>query len=169
MKMLLALLLSALIHLTASKTHDQIHEKDGATPDAVVTALYESISADPGQTRNWDRFRSLFFENARFVMAMQSDAFQGIIASDVETMIQQTEIHYKTIGFHEIELDRKTVQYSDFASVYSSFEVKHTVSDKTPIMRGLNHFQLLHDGQRWYVISNTTVIENEAFIIPDSL
>jgi len=143
------------------------YSKDWQTPEALVSAVYESISADPGQNRDWNRFRHLFYANAHFSMAMRSEDFTGILASDVNTMIQHTEDHYKAMGFHEIELGRKTIRHQHFVSVYSTFEIKHRLIDKQAIMRGLNHFQLLNDGTRWWIISNTTVIEDAHFTIPD--
>ena len=45
------------------------------------------------------------------------------------------------------------------ASVYSSFEIKLKATDDKPQMKGLNHFQLLFAGDRWWIISNTSIID----------
>ena len=40
---------------------------DVASVDAIVAALYDVISGDPGIERDWDRFRSLFYPGARMI------------------------------------------------------------------------------------------------------
>ena len=38
---------------------------DVATLDAIMKAVYDTISGDAGQKRDWDRFRTLFYKDAR--------------------------------------------------------------------------------------------------------
>lgn len=140
-----------------------------STPDQVIDALYAIISADAGESRDWDAFRDLFVASAQLVIAIDSDKASGLIASDVETLIAQTDAHYANSGFHEIELDRKTVVFGALASVYSSFEIKLRVSDANSLMRGLNHFQLLFDGDRWWVVANSGIIETSSWRLPKTL
>ena len=40
---------------------------DVATLDAIMKAVYEVISGDAGQKRDWDRFRSLFHKDAKLI------------------------------------------------------------------------------------------------------
>jgi hypothetical protein len=37
--------------------------------------------------------------------------------------------------------------------VFSTYESKHKVDDKTPFARGINSFQLYNDGKRWWVLT----------------
>lgn len=136
---------------------------DWQSPEAIVDALYQTISAGPGEQRDWDRFRALFFDNAQMLISIVSPKFSGIMASDIDTIVTQTEQAYKKTGFHELELDKKVVQYGNMASVYSSFEVKFKATDQQVFMKGLNHFQLLFDGDRWWVISNISIIDGEKY------
>lgn len=131
------------------------YSKDWESPEAMVNALYETISADANVQRNWDRFTQLFFADAKFYVAMNSKKFSGILVTTVPEMIAQTDSVYQSTGFHEIELEKKIKRYGELASVYSKFEVKLSLKDKVPMMKGLNHFQLLYDGDRWWIISNT--------------
>jgi len=40
---------------------------DVASVDAIITALYDVISGPAGQSRDWNRFRSLFIPGARLI------------------------------------------------------------------------------------------------------
>lgn len=139
------------------------YQSDWATPQAIINAMYETISADPGKKRDWIRFRELFFDNAQVLISMESTQFSGIMASDVEQLISLTESAYGQTGFHEIETAQKITQYGNMANVYSSYEIKLKLSDTAPLLKGLNHFQLLFDGDRWWIISNTSIIDNAQF------
>ncbi len=140
--------------------------EDWASPKAIVHALYEVISADAGEARDWDRYRALFFDDARFAMAMDSKIASGIMAMTSEEMVAQTEAAYGSTGFHEKALVTQVEQLGLMASVMSSFEVRLRRDDTEPLMRGLNHFQLLNDGERWWIISSVGVIESESSPLP---
>ena len=148
-----------LAHLNAEPATK--YANDWRSPEAIVDALYQTISAGPGEQRDWDRFRELFFDNAEMLMSIETPGFSGILASDIDTIVIQTEQAYGKTGFYELELNKQIELYGNMASVYSSFEVKYKASDKQPLMKGLNHFQLLFDGDRWWIISNISTIDNK--------
>ncbi len=140
-----------------------VYQQDWQSPQAVIAALYDSISAEAGEQRDWQRFRALFFEGTRFTMALPPTETGGIVTTDVEKLIEQTEQLYKPIGFFEIETDQHIIKYNQMANIYSSFEIKKSLKDEQPLMRGLNHFQLLFDGKRWWVVSNTSILIDDTF------
>ncbi len=155
--------------IKANEVNSSEYTDDWKSPEAIISAMYQTISADPGEQRNWKRFRELFFDNAEMLIAMQSSHFSGIIASDIETLITQTDSAYGKTGFHEIEIAQKVEKYGAMANVYSSFEIKLKATDDKPLMKGLNHFQLLFDGDRWWIISNTSIIDNKAYTASEML
>jgi hypothetical protein len=159
--LLCTLFTSAIVN--ANEVASEGYADDWKSPEAITDAMYNIISAGPNQKRNWDRFRDLFFDNAEMLIAMQSSQFSGIIAADIEAIIAQTDSAYGKTGFHELEITKEVVRYGNMANVYSSFEVKLKTTDETPLMKGLNHFQLLFDGDRWWIISNTGIIDNKTF------
>ncbi len=142
---------------------------DWETPEAIVHALYETISADAGAKRDWDRYRALFLGGARMSMAVDSSIATGIMGMDTEELIAQTESAYGATGFHELPLVTKVEQHGLLASVMSSFEVRLRRSDEQPLMRGLNHFQLLNDGERWWIVSNIGTVETRSSPLPDAM
>jgi len=48
---------------------------------------------------------------------------------------------------------RHTEIYGNIAHVFSTYEAFKTRDDKKPFMRGINSFQLLNDGKRWWVVN----------------
>ena len=143
--------------------------EDWETPEAIVHALYDTISGDAGATRDWDRYRALFLDGARLSVAMDSSIGSGIMAMDSEELIAQTESAYASTGFHEIPLVTKVEQHGLLASVMSTFEIRLRRTDEAPLMRGLNHFQLLNDGERWWIVSNVGTIETPTAPLPQAL
>ena len=142
---------------------------DWETPEAIVHALYDTISGDAGATRDWDRYRALFLDGARLSVAMDSSIGSGIMAMDSEELIAQTESAYASTGFHEVPLVTKVEQHGLLASVMSTFEIRLRRTDEAPLMRGLNHFQLLNDGERWWIVSNVGTIETPTTPLPQAL
>jgi len=142
--------------------------QDWESPEAIVHALYKTISADAGARRDWDRYRALFLDGARLSVAMDSKIGSGIMGMDSEELIAQTESAYAATGFHETPLVTKVEQHGLMASVMSSFEIRLRPTDKEPLMRGLNHFQLLNDGERWWIVSNVGTVETPTSPLPDA-
>lgn len=141
---------------------------DWETPEAIVHALYDTISGDAGARRDWDRYRNLFLDGARMSVAMDSGIGSGIMGMDSEELIAQTEAAYAATGFHEIPLVTKVEQHGLLASVMSSFEIRLRITDREPLMRGLNHFQLLNDGDRWWIVSNVGIVETPSSPLPEA-
>lgn len=129
--------------------------KDVGSIDAIMKAVYASISGDAGQKRDWDRFRSLFHKDARLIPTgknTQTGVFGGRALTPDE-YIKQAEPYFMKEGFYETEKARRVDQYGNIAQVFSTYESRHAPSDKIPFMRGINSFQLLNDGTRWWVLT----------------
>lgn len=137
----------------------QANDADWRTPERIVAALYESISADPGEARDWPRYRALFADGARLAMAGAPGVKGRVLAMDAEDLIAQTEAAYAESGFHEIPLTTRVETHGALASVISAFEVRLRRSDTESLMRGVNHFQLLHDGTRWWIVANAGTVD----------
>lgn len=142
------------------------HADDWASPSSIVHALHETVSAGPGEKRDWDRYRELFLDGAMLSMAVKSARMPGIMAATPEELIDQTEAGYASTGFHEIPLVVEIAKFGAMAVVTNSFEVRLRLDDPEPLMRGLNHFQLLHDGERWWIVSNVSTVESADWKLP---
>jgi hypothetical protein len=142
--------------------------KDVATLDAIMKAVYDVISGDAGKPRNWDRFRSLFHKDARLIPSGKN-ATTGIVGARAftpEEYRQRAEPAFAKEGFYESEKARRVDIYGNIAHVFSTYESRHSPTDKTPFARGINSFQLLNDGKRWWVITIYWLAETPENPIP---
>lgn len=139
----------------ASPVAKEANPADVATLDAIMKAVYDVISGDAGKARDWDRFRSLFYKDARLIPSGKNQQ-TGIIGARVltpEDYVKTSGPFLEKNGFHERELARRVDQYGNIAQVFSTYHAFKNATDKEPFMRGINSFQLLNDGKRWWVVT----------------
>jgi hypothetical protein len=70
-------------------------------------------------------------------------------------------------GFFEREIGRVTEEYGLIAHAFSTYESRRSASDPEPFTRGINSFQLMNDGERWWVVSVFWQGEGADFPIPE--
>jgi hypothetical protein len=91
-----------------SKSAVAARAADVASRDAIVAALYDSISGPAGD-RDWDRFRSLFIPEAQLIASFKKkDGTLGYKAMTVQGYIDGSGKYFKEHAFYEREISRKT-------------------------------------------------------------
>jgi len=127
---------------------------DVASLEAIIAAVYDTISGPAGAPRNWDRFRSLFVPGARLIpIARRPDAPAEARIRTVEDYMAGASRSFAQSGFFEREVARTVERYGGLAHVFSTYEARRALDEATPFMRGINSFQLLFDGTRWWVVT----------------
>ena len=128
---------------------------DVSSIDAIMKAVYDVISGEAGKKRDWDRFRTLFHKDARMIPTGKNPqtGVVGARAFTPEEYIARSAPFMEKEGFFEREIARKTDVYGNVAQVFSTYETLKKSDDKKPWMRGINSFQLLNDGKRWWVVT----------------
>lgn len=129
--------------------------KDVGSMDSIIKAVYDVISGEAGKPRNWDRFRTLFHADARLIPTGKNPE-TGLTTARVlspDDYINRVEPVFARDGFFEAEKARQVHVYGNIAHVFSTYEARRTAKDRKPFMRGINSFQLLNDGKRWWVLS----------------
>jgi hypothetical protein len=140
--------------------------EDGATIDALIAATYDVISGPAGEERDWDRFRALFIDGA--LMIPRAEASSGSFRTITpEQYIERSGPYLVENGFFEMEIGRTVHRYGDVAQVMSAYAAKNALDDPAPFMRGVNAFQLVHDGSRWWIASLAWQQESEALPVPE--
>jgi hypothetical protein len=160
---ILALLISALAVGAIAQTPTtpatppvkEANPADVGSIDAIMKAVYDVISGDANQKRDWDRFRSLFHKDAKLIPTGKNPQTGVTMARFMtpEDYVQRAGPSLEKDGFHEREMARKVEQYGNIAHIFSTYHAFRKKDDKDPFMRGINSFQLLNDGKRWWVIS----------------
>ena len=127
---------------------------DVASMDAIIKAVYDVISGPKGQKRDWNRMRSLFVPGARLIPARtDKDGVTMTAMLSVDDYIRLSSPHLEGAGFFERETRRTVESFGAIAQVFSTYESRHDAGDAKPFQRGINSFQLLNDGHRWWVVN----------------
>jgi len=127
---------------------------DVASIDAIISAVYDVISGDAGVARDWERWHSLFAEGATLsaVVRGPDQAVRRVVMTP-ESYVERSGAFLEQNGFHETEIGRVTEGFGQIAHAFSTYESRRSRSDPEPFQRGINSFQLMNDGARWWVVS----------------
>lgn len=147
--------------------------EDIATPEAAVLAAYEALGRAPGESFDWERFRSLHLPSALLIPnaeqnggereAMSVDRFidwvDGITEQSAPIGSPDDQ------GFVEEQVHMVKQRYGDVVQIMSTY-VKHLHDEDEILGRGINAFTLVHEGDRWWIASVAWDEENAAGPIP---
>lgn len=135
--------------------------------DAIMTTLYEVISGDKGEKRNWELFRYLFKPGAKLIPTGENEQGVGVARfMSPDDYIQRSGKWLEENGFFENEISRQVDTYGYITQIFSVYESFRSLTDKEPFMRGINSIQLLNDGERWWIINIFWMNETEGFPLP---
>ena len=151
----IAVIFAASAFNAMAQTVKEADPADVSSLDAIMKAVYDVISGEADKPRDWDRFRSLFYKDARLIPSGKNPqtgviGARSLSADDYATRAAPTMAKE---GFFERELARHVDQYGNIAHVFSTYQSFHKATDKEPFARGINSFQLLNDGKRWWVLT----------------
>lgn len=119
----------------------------------ILAATYDVISG-PAGPRDWDRFRSLFYPGARLIPTYRDDK-TGVVSARALTPDEYAvrgQAFFSKEGFFENTVSNRVENWDSIAHVFSTYESRHAKGEK-PFARGINSFQLLNDGKRWWVMT----------------
>jgi hypothetical protein len=120
--------------------------------DSILAALYGVISGPAGE-RDWNRFRSLFLPQGRLTAATKNaDGSFRVHAMGVEDYAKGAGSYFLQHAFFENPIVNRIETFGNITQVFSSYESRHALGE-VPFARGINSFQLLYDGNRWWVVS----------------
>jgi hypothetical protein len=137
----------------------QAKPEDVKSPEAILNAVYSVISGGKNQPRDWDRMRSLFVPDARLIPSIAPPATAGAPAHTdaifltVDGYIARSNGRMTSDGFFEHSIHNEIEQFGNIVQVWSTYESRHNLEDAKPFARGINSFQLLKDGDRYWVVN----------------
>ncbi|HFE45723.1 MAG TPA: hypothetical protein ENJ18_09575 [Nannocystis exedens] len=140
--------------------------EDVASIDAIINAVYESVSFTAPCGPDGARLRSLVDPEVRLHKVLAGGrTLVGDINSYLEGVREQIATG-ELLGFQERELFRRTEVYGGIAQVFTTYEaVLHAASGERTV-RGINSIQLRNDGRRWWVLSILWTDEEEGEPLP---
>ena len=141
---------------------------DVASVESTLAALYDVISGPPGP-RDWDRFNSLFLPGATMGAAGRTPEgkFRTRLMATTD-YVARNGPHFAENPFFERELGHKIERFGPIASVLSAYESRRS-PDAAPFDRGVNALHMVHDGERWWIVSIYWASETPENPIPADL
>lgn len=144
---------------------------DVKSPDAIVNAMYDVISVGKKDSVDWDRLRSLYVPEARVISTSRIEGGGAQHdATTVEDFVRWGKRRAQQLsgqGFVEREIQAETERFGDIAHVFSTYETILSAKGPEPVARGINSFQLWHDGDRWWIVSLMWHHEREDAPLPE--
>lgn len=172
--LLLALLLPALT--VPDRVLGQTYPLPGdvESPEALLTAIYDTFQRAPGEKINWERFKSFHAPGAILIpnveqtggewRIMSVDEFaewiDGIFAE--HSPIGSPEDH----GLAEDQIHHTMERYGDVVQVMSTYE-RHPYDSNEIDGRGINAMTFVHNDGRWWIAAVAWDEESGAGPIPD--
>jgi len=132
----------------------------------IIAAVYDVISGPAGE-RDWDRFRALYHPDGRLTSSRRND--KGAVVARTMTpdeYSQRAGEYFLKQGFFENSPANRIEVFDHIAHVWSTYESRHAKNEK-PFARGINSFQLIHDGTRWWILSVYWGEEDAAHPLPE--
>lgn len=127
---------------------------DTESLDAIILALYETVSGPAGQQRDTPRMRSLFMPGAHLVRtSVAEDGTPHAQMMDVDGYERDTADFFRRNAFYEVEIARHTDLFGNIAQVFSTYEARNDAGEAKPFKRGINSIQLFNDGKRWWIVN----------------
>jgi hypothetical protein len=144
---------------TEKKAPAKPRPADVSSPDAIIKAMYETISG-PAGSRNWYRKRSLYLEGARLIpIGNRVHKEAELQVMSVDEWIEDAKSYLEANDFFETEIVRKTHSFGNLVQVFSTYEARND-PQAAPIARGINSIQLLKKDGRWWIV--TVMWDNES-------
>ena len=149
------------------------YKKDVDSIEAIVRALYETISG-PAGPKDWERERHLMHPTARMMRGLPAGApaavppTPGLRVFSSEEFILQTIPGLLAEDFYEIETGREIFRFGRWAFVASAYASSRGPAEP-PFARGMNGIQLWYDAGRWWVMSVIWDWESAENPIPERL
>lgn len=142
------------------------YSQDVSSEDRIIAALYNVICGEPGEPRDWNRFKNLFTADAKLIPTIKNQ--EGKLSYRALSPDEYVQLFSSRIptGFYERELHRVSEQFGTVIHAFSTYETREK-SDGPVTNRGINSIQLFFDGSRYYIVNIFWCAESMGFALPE--
>ncbi|WOD44044.1 hypothetical protein [Hwangdonia lutea] len=138
------------------------------TLDSIIGSLYDVISGERGEARDWALFKHLFKPDAKLIPSgKDKKGVYKVRYMKPDDYIKNSGKWLVDNGFFEKEIFRKVDAFGHIAQVFSTYEAYKSEGDEEPFMRGINSIQLFYDGLRWWIVNIFWTQETEDQPMPN--
>ncbi len=132
--------------------------EDVNSVDAIISSVGAIFSGPAGSTIDVDRFKSLFVPDARLAVVIHPrpgsapEKKTDIAVFAIEDYVSYLDGLKAKQGTYEETLAKHAETFGDMTHVYASFQLKAARDAAKPDARGMNSYELLHSGDRYYIV-----------------
>jgi hypothetical protein len=132
--------------------------------DGIVKEVLRLQSGEKGKTRNWNALRNLFLPTTTFTILNTGDTLRPPTETvNLDDFIELLHDNYYEEGYLEYETGKSIDEFNGIANVFQSFYGKDSENKKT---RGINSYQLVYFGKRWWIANLLWTLETDKVKIP---
>ncbi|MCB0769976.1 MAG: hypothetical protein KDC00_06180 [Flavobacteriales bacterium] len=133
-----------------AQDHHPLDPEVAKTIEGTIGETYKIITGERGSTRNWEAFRQLFTPDAQMSVLVHDTAGRGQVRTfTLEAFVRNGMTYYEGNGFTESPIKTIIHEYNGIANVFQSYYAKEAELEE----EGVNSFQLIFDGERWWITS----------------
>jgi len=137
------------------------------TIEGIVNTVFETISSPKAVERDWNKYKELFFPEARVFSARLVHGTAIVGGTTVDQFIENERKYLLGAGYFEKALNMKIEQFGHIAHVRSVYESRRRAEDEKPYTRGIYSIQLVETGGRWWILNILWQAEDQANPIPE--
>ena len=168
MKYLMLLLFCCAFSFAQSQDLDAKYGEKVSSVDSIIYNLYDVISGDKGEKRDWDLFRYLFRDDAKLIPVVSDSLGNSIpLYWTADDYVTRSGAYLENNGFVEHEIYRVQERFGDIVHMFSTYEGFRSRADEEPFVRGINSIQLVFDSNRWWVVNIFWQAESEKYPLPE--
>ncbi|HEY4154683.1 MAG TPA: hypothetical protein VGM24_04630 [Puia sp.] len=151
--------------LISSKAQEMLPDTNALkSVDGIVKEMLRLESGKKGQIRNFKALRNLFLPTATFTILNDSDfAGQPTETVSLDDFMKLLHDEYYEEGYLEYETGKTIDEFNGIANVFQSFYGKDSEKREA---RGINSYQLVYFGKRWWIASILWTLESNKVKIP---
>ncbi len=157
---ILVLLISLAACTLVAKEHYPVNEKANQLSEA-INRLWTGLSHDANSGPDTKVLNDLFHDKA-VITGIRPEPNKSELSQLTKSEFLSRIDRVKTYSFTEIELNRLTYLYDNWASVQSIALSERTQDGKTDTFKGINSIQLAYDGKDWKIISLFYALESQS-------
>lgn len=146
-------------------SHPPALPEDVGSIDAIVRAVYASVSFTDGRGPDAARLASLCVPHARLMKVHPGGIDDMSVPEFVDRVCTRID-EQRLTTFVERELFRRTEVFAGIAHVFTTYESRTDDRGGQVLYRGINSVQLRNDGRRWWILTILWTDERDECPIP---
>jgi hypothetical protein len=136
-------------------TWPKARPEDVQSVQSVIRTYFEILSGSAATERDWDRFRSLFLPDGRFVAVRTWNNDPHLIpdALDMQKMIERFKTNLHKADSEERPLEIQVKNASDLVQALVTSEIQiHTTANGDLLAHRVYSFELVKDADRYWIV-----------------